>query len=290
MWGAVVRAAVAVVMVCSSGCLTKGNPYWGSDGADTASVPAGDDTSATGDDAISTGDETSAGASGDPSSTGSAPDPDDTSAGGSTGADTTSTWCPGELRLQHGFEQQPETNDEWTIGGRGPCTADSLDDELNVSIDLPANGEGYWWMTTSEPVAARGTVGIELVAAPSETYPAEALIGINDDRWLLHCYVAEGSLGLAWWDYFFGDYEYLDDRPYDPKQDRWLRVRFDADADEAVCETSSDAIDWTPLGTADTSRLAFPAVVGQVSAGAWWGPLSETSLARIDNAFLCDEE
>lgn len=253
---------------------TSGDPS-----TDSAPASSGDDRTSLDDDASTTSTSSTSTTS---SSTSTTDDPTDPTAEPPPGV------CKGGQALVDEPFDGPDINPMlWEAFIDPGLDLVVLDGELRVIAVAPTQ-EAEAGLDGNFELPVVGSVGVELSVGPSPEQPSEVFVELDgpDLQWgflvttagELVCYISDG----------FGS-EWLDARPYDPRQHRWLQMTFDRRIGAITWQAapSVDAGAWETLvelelqGSLESASFTFWAELPGESA-------ADVLLAAYGHAFVCE--
>jgi hypothetical protein len=170
---------------------------------------------------------------------------------------------------------------KWVAYGTPGTAADRLR-EVNGRVEIrPASGvSGYsGYQTQSTYDLTRSHIAVELVRALSTRAPVAGtyLRAYIDSNNRVELGISNGTISPGY--VVAGAYTFFDERPYDPEQHRWLRLR-ERDG-TTYWETSPDGYDWTVLASRPTP-INLTAVTLTFLTGAYQ-PVTAPGMVIFDN-------
>jgi hypothetical protein len=170
---------------------------------------------------------------------------------------------------------------KWVAYGTPGTVADRLR-EVNGRVEIrPASGvsgyAGYQSQTTYD--LTRSHIAVEVVRALSTRAPVAGtyLRAYIDSNNRVELGISSGIISPVY--VLAGAYTFFDERPYDPEQHRWLRLR-ERDG-TTYWETSADGFDWVVLASRPTP-MNLTAVTLTFLAGAYQ-PVTAPGVVIFDN-------
>lgn len=183
--------------------------------------------------------------------------------------------------LVDNFNDDSIDQGKWIAYGTPGTAADRLR-EVNGRVEIrPASGvsgySGYQSQTTYD--LTRSHAAVELVRALSTRAPVAGtyLRAYIDGNNRVELGISNGLISPG--QVVAGAYTFFDERPYDPEQHRWLRLR-ERDG-STFWETSPDGCDWTVLASRP-SPISLTSVTLSFLTGAYQ-PVTAPGVVIFDN-------